>query len=197
MIICITGTPGTGKTAVARELKKSLTKKSGRTVKMMNISRFVTRNRLYSGIDKKRKTRIVDVSVLKSKIGKETGQDDRDYIIDGHLSHFLEWDLLFVLRTCPPELMKRLRRKGWSTSKVKENTEAEILGIIHSESYSILKQRRRKRRNDVKMFEIDTTGKRAFSVANDIMRMIDKGDKKRENRSTIDWSVRYGDLLVP
>ena len=58
-IIAVTGTPGTGKTTIAGKLAKKI------NGEIINLTQIINENKLYTGIDKSRDTKIVDVAELK------------------------------------------------------------------------------------------------------------------------------------
>ncbi|HLG24957.1 MAG TPA: AAA family ATPase [Candidatus Nanoarchaeia archaeon] len=64
-VICVTGTPGTGKTTVAKKLALKI------GFLYLDINGFVSKNKLYSGYDKKRKSKIVDIKKLNKELVKE------------------------------------------------------------------------------------------------------------------------------
>src|SRR3989344_8372294 len=135
MIIAITGTPGVGKSIVAKKVCKLI------GYNYLDLNGLIKKNRLYTGYDKKRKSFVVDIAKLKKKI-----KVDDNTIIDGHLSHFLGADKVFVLRCAPNVLAKRLGNKRWSRAKVEENMEAELIGVIATAS----------RERHKKVYDIDT-----------------------------------------
>lgn len=133
--LIITGTPGTGKTAIAKKLSKRL------GYYYLNVNSFIEKSKLYEDYDRKRKTRIVDIRKLSKaladfidllKVKKYKG-----IIIDSHLSHYLPsryTDLCIVAKCGIKELSKRLKRKGFHKSKIMENIQAEIFGICYNEA---------------------------------------------------------------
>lgn len=60
--IIITGTPGTGKTTLAKNLAKRL------DYYYVDVNKFISKNKLSEGYDKKRKTKIVDAKKLNKKL---------------------------------------------------------------------------------------------------------------------------------
>ncbi len=154
MKVAITGTPGTGKTRVAKKLGSAL----GFPVIDLN-SLLVKEYALGRDID--RDTTVVDI-YRASRTIKLPG----DCVVDGHLSHFLGADVVVVLRCKPGELRRRLRNKGWAEEKVRENAEAEALNIISLEA----------RENNKRVFDIDTTEKSVNEVVEEIIKAI------KENR---------------
>jgi len=65
MIIVISGTPGTGKSALAKKLMKSL------NYPLLDINKFIKQKRLSEGYDKKRKTNLIDTKKLNKAIISE------------------------------------------------------------------------------------------------------------------------------
>ncbi len=161
MIIALTGTPGTGKTTVAKILRK-------RGFKVIDLNRIILREKLYSGYDERRKCYIVDMKKLERYISKYTRENI--VFLDSHVSHLLNVDLVIVLRCSPKELEKRLRKKKWRSEKIRENIEAEIVEIITIEAEEKYGRER--------VIEIDTTGKSPEKVVEEIIKIINKVKSK-------------------
>ncbi len=152
MRILITGTPGVGKSTVAKIVGKEL------KYKVIDIGKFVENNRdLILEYDEERETNVVDIEKLKEKL-----KNENNVIIEGHLSHFLDGDVVIVLRLHPNELKKRLEKRGYNSKKVRENVEAEALDVCLIESVE----------NHKNVFEIDTTGKSPKDVAEEVLEII-------------------------
>lgn len=169
MLIAISGTPGTGKTSAARILAKKI---GG---KLITTPYLVRKYMIKTFFDKKRKTKVIDARKLSSAAKKES-KNHALTIFEGHLSHFSRADLTVILRTSPLELEKRLKRKGWSAEKVRENVEAEAVGVISSEAVAV---------------EIDTTNKTPAQTAEAIIRAM----KSPHKRKRIDWTKKYVSYL--
>ena len=114
MRIAITGTPGVGKTVTAEKLSKLL------HMTHINISRIAEEMGAVTG--KNGDTSLVDTDILRQKI-----EAMDDIIIDSHFSELFEVNFVFVLRCQPKILYERLKKRGYSEEKIKENVEAEIL----------------------------------------------------------------------
>ncbi len=166
MIIAITGTPGTGKTEVAKLLSKEL------GLPLHSVEDLASEHQLFSGYDVKRKSRIVDTDKLK-KIVKELSEN-QDFILEGHLSHFADPDKIFVLRAHPKELEKRLKEKGWNDEKIRENVEAEMIGQIAVEAFD----------SEAEVFEVDTTGKSARETLKTIKKILKYPERFKQR---VDW----------
>ncbi|MBI5332843.1 MAG: adenylate kinase family protein [Candidatus Aenigmarchaeota archaeon] len=192
-IIAISGSPGVGKSTIA----KALAKKLGAHV--ISISELVKKRKLGS-LDRKRQTRIVDIkdlqkaveneitkfhksvrlslasrcSVIIASLHSDKIKKDLVIIIEGHMAHLLDVKRIryihrsetddittaesfyiripsvkisgmldfkkisspcsvIILRCDPFVLEKRLKKRGWTARKIKENILAEMLDIIPAE----------------------------------------------------------------
>ncbi len=169
MIVLLTGTPGTGKSSVAKILSK------------ITNSKLISINALkgiYSGVDEERESKIVDLEKLETKLGDMI---NGDAVIEGHLSHLLPLgDIVIVLRTHPEELKKRLDKKGFGNEKIQENLEAEALDVCLIEAMEKHKE----------VYEVNTTGKKPEETASEIKEIL--GGKKDEFRpGRFDWSEEF------
>lgn len=165
MKIALTGTPGTGKSKVADLLEK----KGYEILRIENIA-----DKFVIGYDEKRQSKIIDEERLDEYIKKIKEKDI--LIIEGHLSHLLSVDAVILLRCHPEELKIRLMKKNWDEKKIKENLEAEALDIILERALE----------RHEKIWEIDTTNKKAEEVANEIEEILSKNPPP--NYGKIDYS---------
>ena len=152
-IILITGTPGVGKTVLA----KSLSRKSG--FKLVELGKLVRKERLYTRFDRARKTYVVDEGQLRKRLATLSRSPERIVLSTHLIGRFLpkaSVKMALVLRLDPVVLYRRLRARGWTKRKAWENTEAEILDVCLQESRLLLGPR--------KVYEIDTTRKSALAV---------------------------------
>ena len=181
--VAISGTPGTGKTTIAKVVKEKL-KLKGHDFNLISVNDLAKRENLILGFDEKRKCEIVDVeSLMKINIGSF-----KPCILEGHLSHFLKADVVFVLRCDPAVLKERLKKKGWSKEKILENLEAEITDVILNEAIEI------HRKN---VFEVRTDKFEAEAIGEALAKMIAEGKAEKEIISkpkSFLWS-KYLDLL--
>ena len=120
-MIALTGTPGVGKTTIAEELRKRYD--------VLDLNAFIRENGLLEDLDGPRDTYNVDIKKLKKKLAHVTSD-----FCDGHLSHFLDCDMIVVIRCNPSILYERLKERGYSGSKILENVQAEVLDVILCES---------------------------------------------------------------
>lgn len=135
--VIVTGTPGTGKTTIAKKLAKKL------GYHYIDVNKLIYGHKLYEGYDRKRKTKIVDVDKLSMfltdyvKQLKKQKNKTKGIIIDSHLSHYFPRryvDFCIVVKCDIRELNERLRRKGFGKSKIQENLQAEIFDMCHNEA---------------------------------------------------------------
>ena len=134
VIICVTGTPGTGKT----ELSKLIKEKTG--LKHINVNREANKLGLIIGYDKKRKVDIVNEALLSEKVREIAKKTYYGVIVDSHISYFTSPKMvnLCILCRCElKELQKRLKKRGYSREKIKENLEAEIFNVCGEEALKI------------------------------------------------------------
>ena len=178
MFVALTGTPGTGKTAVAQVLKQK-----GYTIADLNDIAFS--QHFILGEDEERGSKILDIASINSYLLKSFS-DSELVIIDGHASHHLSMvEKIIVLRCHPSTLQKRLGTKQWKEGKIAENVEAEALDVILSEAADAF--------NEEDIYEIDTTKQTIADVAAVVSDIIVSGFKpiKKYSIGLIDWSEDY------
>lgn len=164
--LLVTGTPGTGKTVLARKLSLLL------NYTYFDVNSFIKTAHLYASYDRKRGSYVVDERELASELvkvrEKASKEGQKGVIFDSHMAHFLPSkyaDLCLVARCSLPELKKRLTRRGYSAAKVKENLEAEIFEVCLAEA----------REAGHKVLEFDTTSASEAAVkrlANKVRKLV-------------------------
>ncbi|MCD6547650.1 MAG: adenylate kinase family protein [Nanoarchaeota archaeon] len=177
MLLIISGTPGVGKSSVAKELSKKL------NAKLVDLEKIAKENNIVVTYDKKAKSYVVDESKLTKVIKKQI--KDGNYIIPSHLSHFISpkiVDLCVVLRCNPKELEKRLKKRKYSKEKIKENILAEILDVCLIEAVEI----------GHKVHEINTTNKKISEIVDEIIKVLKK--RKKRKIGVVKWLQEYQDF---
>ncbi len=174
-LIAISGTPGTGKTAVAKLLATQL------TATLLELNQIIKEQQFLLGKDADRDTFIADIDRLQDYLRKLLGASKGRYIIVGHFADEAPDELLevlVVLRCNPVDLTHRLQTRGWSQEKIIENIQAEILGECTTQA--LLRHPRHK------VFEIDTTKSSSEEVVRTIKTIL-TGKGEKFSAGTITW----------
>jgi adenylate kinase len=130
MIIIVSGSVGTGKTALSRKLAEKL------NYQYIDIKKIIAKYKLKESYDKKRKTYVVDIKKLNPILIKII-EKSKNLIIDSHLSHYLPKryvDLCIITKCDLKTLEKRLKKKGYNKSKIRENLDCEIFDVCLNEA---------------------------------------------------------------
>jgi len=163
-IHALTGTPGTGKTSISKNLNKEI-------IHLSDLYPNSSEGRNQNG------EWIIDLDKL-NKLTQEKLRDDT--IIEGHLSHFIDnIDQIIVLRCDPRELRRRMEMRDYNIEKIEENLEAEAIGLIYSQALEI--------NNGIDVFQHDTT-KLSVDESTTILRDFFEGNIKLDE--TIDYTER-------
>lgn len=177
MLIGLTGTPGTGKTSVSKFLERK------KHWKVIHLNEMIKEEHLYTEIDEKRDAVIADMELVGQRLEEIIGGKENEVIIlESHLAHYIA-DIVIILRVYPPELKMRLKARGYSEEKIRENIEAEALDVILVEAFEWCK----------KVYEINTTGKSIEETAQHIEKIMDhilSGNEEELSEykpGSIDW----------
>ncbi len=130
-LICVSGTPGTGKTT----LSKILARKTG--FRYVDVNIIIKKSGLSSGYDKKRQCEIIDTERLSKELEKIYKNSRVSMIIDSHMSHFINKDIvdLVIVTRCSLNVLKqRLKKRGYDKNKIKENLEAETFEVCTTDA---------------------------------------------------------------
>jgi adenylate kinase len=159
----ITGTPGTGKTTIAAELRK-------RGHPVLDLKTTIQGYILEQ--DQIRDTLVIDEERWVREFPRIEG------FVEGHLAHLLPCDRIIILRCRPDVLADRLKDRGYPEAKIAENVEAEALDVVLIEA---LEEYRKDQ-----VLEIDTTARSAADCADTIEQFV-RG-AVRSSFGQIDWS---------
>ncbi len=142
-VICVSGTPCTGKTTLARKLSKQF------NYKYIDVNKLIKDNKLNEKYDRKKRCYVVDIKKLNKFLIKLFNAKE-DLVIDSHLSHYLSKkyvDLCIITKCDLKVLEKRLKKRKYNKSKIRENLDCEIFDVCLNEA----------KEKKYKIIEIDTT----------------------------------------
>jgi len=173
-LIIVTGVPGTGKTTISMMLAERL---GGRYI---DLGKIALEEGLVSGRDPYRDTKVADLTALRKRVAALSGRGDA-LVIDGHYSPSVvargRASLVVVLRRAPWVLRDELRARGYPPGKVRENLEAELLGVCLADALS--------EQDPSKVCELDTTGVNPEETVKEIAAILSGEATCR--RGTVDW----------
>ena len=130
--IFITGTPCTGKTTVSEVLSSKL------NCQLIKINDLAIENDFVLGIDEDKCYKVIDIPKLNEKVSEIIDDSDELIIFEGHLAHLCDGaDKVIVLRVRPEILRSRLEGRDYSEAKIRENLEADAMGVCTTEAYEI------------------------------------------------------------
>lgn len=152
-VIIISGTPGTGKTTLA----KNIAKNTGSIY--VDVNKVISESNLEEEYDQKRKCKVIDTKKLNKILINLIKDSKKTLIIDSHLSHYLpkKYVDLCVITKCDLKILKkRLIKRKYSPKKIEENLECEIFDVCLNEAIE--------NKHQVKI--IDTTLKKKIKYKN-------------------------------
>jgi adenylate kinase len=179
-LLGLTGTPCVGKKTLAPLIAQSL------GVKAFGMTELAFSEGLVH-----RRVGEVDPGLLRKAISKRVPAGSLVY---GHLLPYVlrkgEARMVCVLRCDPSVLKKRLRARRYRESKVNENVEAELIGLLAFES--------RERFGVPTVFDVDTTNASISASAKAVTRRF----RSMRPSELVDWLPAYsrpgrlGDLFT-
>lgn len=170
--IVITGTPGVGKTTIAKALSERL------GLKLIELNKLAKEIDAINGIDEKRGAQIINERKIKRELIKILSKN-RGYIIEGHWGEIVPKkfvDYVIVIRTHPLVLIERLKKRGYNEEKIKENIQSELLDYCLIKSIEAF--------GEEKVFEYDNTKGDVEEGIREIIKII-KGEGLKPG--SINW----------
>ncbi|MFA5049923.1 MAG: AAA family ATPase [Candidatus Micrarchaeia archaeon] len=177
MKIIITGTPGCGKTTIA----KKLSKKTG--IELYDCKKLIEKIKAFK-LDKNNEMEVL-MPKFRNALKKEL-RKRKSWIIESHLlcEIKLDSDFIFILRCNKKTLEKRLIKRKYAAKKINDNLMVELL------DYCYLKSRKNLRG---KLFEVDTSQKSVLRCIKDIISAI---SGKRKSIDETDYSKELINFVV-
>jgi len=176
LIIAVSGTPGTGKSVFARALAGRL------DARLVDLNALIKRKKLFKlDVDGTRTANLRGMRVEFSLIMR--GSSD-PIVAEGLLAHLLQTKYLthiVVLRTRPKVLEERLRARKYSGAKLRDNLEAEALGIILWEAVQ--------EHGVAKVYEIDMTEVKVTTAVEMFLKALAGKTSLRPGK--IDWLEEF------
>ncbi len=166
MLVAITGTPGTGKSSACSVLER-------RGYAVVDLDEVARKEGFVVGRDPERDADEIDVESLRERLRVPA----KMAFLKGHYAHLMNVDIVVVLRCRPAVLQERLKGRGWSQEKIRENVEAEAIDVILQEAAGRMPH----------VFEIDATDATPGQVADTILSIL-QGKIAGHEAGSVDWS---------
>jgi adenylate kinase len=185
-ILILTGTPGVGKTVLA----KLIAKRTG--FRFLSLGDLVKREGLHKGFDRRARSYIINEPAVRKRL-EDYFEDHRTkgVVFETHsigsFLHRTRGMVVIVLRLDPVALAKRLRARNWPREKIWENVEAEMIDVSLYDSLKFLGKTR--------VFEIDTTGKGPERLMREILRALSR-NREWSRKSSPNWLEKYDPILL-
>lgn len=136
-VIVISGTPGTGKTSVARLL-------SNAGFNTMNLFDIAKADNLLADYDDAKDIYVIEDDALQHHL-KDFLLNQNLIILESHYGDLVPQEFVihcFVLVSNPADLKSRYLQRGYSTQKIEENLEAEIMQECYFDAVEVFGENR-------------------------------------------------------
>ncbi len=180
LVIIFSGTPGTGKTTIARLLKDIF------SAEYLNLTETVIANDFILETDEERETKVADLDKLIPFLENFISVHSQNIIIEGHYADIVPDSLIsvfIILRTDPKVLEQRLIEKKFSPLKIQENLQSEILGSCTSAALES--------HDKSKIYEVDTSIATFKEIIKNVQTLIET--RPPSNVGRINWMQRLDD----
>ena len=130
LLIAITGSPGVGKSTLA----KFLTKRLG--FDRLDLHHYY--KQISTGYNHSKQSYDIDYKKFEKLVREKVKQSKKGLIVDSHISHLLPKKLvdLCIVLTCSDlkRLESRLKQRNYSKKKIRENLDAELFQVCLMEA---------------------------------------------------------------
>lgn len=125
------------------------------------------------------------MDALADKLNDELEHATGTILVEGHFAHEMDADAIVLLRCDPLVLVERLRARGWSEAKVRENVEAEALDVLAAEVMDAAEA------TGARAVEVDVTGLSVDAAAEKVWGIVEGGPQALKGASvgTARWSL--------
>lgn len=165
MKILITGTPGVGKSTLAKRIAETL------GITHIDVTDYIKMNKLYESYDNELCTYIFDEKRIAKHLGRVVRKLD-SVIIDTHspgVASKINLDFIFLLKCDTKTLYERLADREYSDKKIQENIECECLNVVGGELEDIFEDIEPICVNGSEISDPDTT-----MVPEDVLKFVKK-----------------------
>lgn len=174
-IIVLTGTPGVGKTVVAKALASRL------KAQYVSLADLVKEGNLVLEVNEARDTVVADLKKLSRRVRDILKKSMGCVVVEGHyapdvvLKSFAPY--VFVLRRDPEKLKAEFEARGYDERKISENLASEILDVCLVKAI--------RKHGWERVDEIDVSEMRVEDVVDEILKVLD--GRRNCRIGVVDW----------